>query len=331
MTGEPAMPDPLLSIADLTVEFPTDHGPARAVDRVSLAVTRGEVLGVVGESGCGKSMTALSVLRLVPSPGRITSGEIRFVGQDLLSLPLRALQALRGRKIAMIFQEPMTALNPVLTVGEQIAEMLRLHLRVSRSEAKTRAIELLRLVRIPSPEKRWSEYPHQLSGGMRQRVMIAMAVSCEPDLVFADEPTTALDVTVQAQILDLLADLRERLGMAMVLISHNLGVIAQVAHHVAVMYAGRIVEHTTTTRLFSDPQHPYTRGLLGSLPSLDGRGRRGRLIAIPGTVPSLGASLHGCAFAPRCPLAIDVCRREDPPLETKRPGHLARCWVVGSS
>ncbi|OGW62893.1 MAG: peptide ABC transporter ATP-binding protein [Nitrospirae bacterium RIFCSPHIGHO2_01_FULL_66_17] len=325
------MPDPLLSIADLTVEFPTDHGPARAVDRVSLAVTRGEVLGVVGESGCGKSMTALSVLRLVPPPGRITSGEIRFVGQDLLSLPLRALQALRGRKIAMIFQEPMTALNPVLTVGEQIAEMLRLHLRVSRSEAKTRAIELLRLVRIPSPEKRWSEYPHQLSGGMRQRVMIAMAVSCDPDLVFADEPTTALDVTVQAQILDLLADLRERLGMAMVLISHNLGVIAQVAHHVAVMYAGRIVEHTTTTRLFSDPQHPYTRGLLGSLPSLDGRGRRGRLIAIPGTVPSLGVSLHGCAFAPRCPLAIDVCRREDPPLETKRPGHLARCWVVGSS
>jgi oligopeptide/dipeptide ABC transporter ATP-binding protein len=331
MTGESAMPDPLLSIANLTVEFPTDYGPARAVDRVSLAVARGEVLGVVGESGCGKSMTALSVLRLVPPPGRITSGEIRFVGQDLLSLPLRALQALRGRKIAMIFQEPMTALNPVLTVGEQIAEMLRLHLRVSRSEAKARAIELLRLVRIPSPEKRWSEYPHQLSGGMRQRVMIAMAVSCEPDLVFADEPTTALDVTVQAQILDLLADLRERLGMAMVLISHNLGVIAQVAHHVVVMYAGRIVEHTTTTRLFSDPQHPYTRGLLGSLPSLDGRGRRGRLIAIPGTVPSLGASLHGCAFAPRCPLAIDICRREDPPLEAKRPGHLARCWVVGSA
>ena len=206
------MPEPLLTIADLTVEFPTAHGPARAVDRVSLAVARGEVLGVVGESGCGKSMTALSVLRLVPPPGRIASGEIRFIGQDLLSLPLRALQALRGRKIAMIFQEPMTALNPVLTVGEQIAEMLRLHLRVSRSEAKARAIELLRLVRIPSPEKRWSEYPHQLSGGMRQRVMIAMAVSCEPDLVFADEPTTALDVTVQAQILDLLADLRERLG-----------------------------------------------------------------------------------------------------------------------
>jgi oligopeptide/dipeptide ABC transporter ATP-binding protein len=321
------MPDPLLDISDLTVEFPTHRGPARAVDRLSLTVAKGEVLGLVGESGCGKSVTALSVLRLVPPPGRITAGRIQFLDHDLLALPLRAVQAVRGKRIAMIFQEPMTALNPVLTVGQQIAEMLRLHLRASRSDAKARAIDLLRLVGIPSPEKRWSEYPHQLSGGMRQRVMIAMAVSCEPDLVFADEPTTALDVTVQAQILGLLADLRERLGMAMVLISHNLGVIAQVTHRVAVMYAGRIVEQTTTAQLFADPQHPYTRGLLGSLPRFDDRGRR-RLTAIPGTVPPLGAIRSGCTFAPRCPLVVDPCRRDEPLLEIKRPGHHARCWVV---
>jgi oligopeptide/dipeptide ABC transporter ATP-binding protein len=323
------MSDPLLAVTDLTVEFPTSHGPARAVDRVDLTLIKGEVLGLVGESGCGKSMTALSALRLVPPPGRITSGRIRFLDQDLLTLPARAIQALRGKRISMIFQEPMTALNPVLTVGEQIAEMVRLHLRASRSEAKTRTIDLLKLVGIPSPDKRWSEYPHQLSGGMRQRVMIAMAVSCDPDLVFADEPTTALDVTVQAQILDLLAGLRERLGMSMVMISHNLGVIAQVAHNVAVMYAGRIVEYTSTKELFADPQHPYTRGLLGSLPHYGERGRRQqRLNAIPGTVPPLGGVGKGCAFAPRCPLMVDRCTRDEPPLEPKRPGHETRCWVV---
>lgn len=323
------MPDPLLAVTDLTVEFPTARGPARAVDRVDLTLIKGEVLGLVGESGCGKSMTALSALRLVPPPGRITSGRIRFLDQDLLTLPARAIQALRGKRISMIFQEPMTALNPVLTVGEQIAEMLRLHLRASRSEAKTRTIDLLKLVGIPSPDKRWSEYPHQLSGGMRQRVMIAMAVSCDPDLVFADEPTTALDVTVQAQILDLLAGLRERLGMSMVMISHNLGVIAQVAHNVAVMYAGRIVEYTSTKELFADPQHPYTRGLLGSLPRYGERGRRQqRLNAIPGAVPPLGGVGKGCAFAPRCAFVIDRCRQDEPPLEPKRPGHETRCWVV---
>jgi oligopeptide/dipeptide ABC transporter ATP-binding protein len=285
-------------------------------------------LGVVGESGCGKSMTALAVLRLVPPPGQITGGRILLDGQDLLTLPPMTLQAIRGKRIAMIFQEPMTALNPVLTVGEQIAEMLRRHLKHTRADARTRTIELLRLVGIPSPEKRWADYPHQLSGGMRQRVMIAMAISCDPDIVFADEPTTALDVTVQAQILNLLRDLRERLGMAMVFISHNLGVIAQVAHRVAVMYAGRVVEETTTQRLFTDPRHPYTKGLLASLPPSDLRaGRLQRLEAIAGAVPALGAIPTGCAFAPRCPLAEARCAH-DPPFDASGDGHRTRCWLV---
>ena len=321
------MPESLLDVRDLTVEFPTATGPARAVDQVTFRVVKGDVVGLVGESGCGKSLTALSVLGLVPPPGRASGDRIDFLGQNLLLASPRAMQALRGKHLAMIFQEPMTALNPVLTVGYQIAEALRLHLRMSRAEAKARTIELLRLVGIPSPDKRWSDYPHQLSGGMRQRVMIAMAISCEPDLIFADEPTTALDVTIQAQILDLLADLRARLGMAMVLISHNLGVIAQVAQRVAVMYAGRIVESTDTTQLFSDPQHPYTRGLLGSLPRLVD-GPRQRLTAIPGVVPQLGTVQRGCRFAPRCPIAIDRCFHEEPPLELKRPEHFTRCWLV---
>ncbi|MEO5656484.1 MAG: ABC transporter ATP-binding protein [Nitrospiria bacterium] len=321
-------PPVLLDINDLTIEFPTANGPARAVDRLNLTVLQGEVVGLVGESGCGKSMTALSVLRLVPPPGRVTGGRIRLEGDDLLSLPGHVMHTIRGRRIAMIFQEPMTALNPVLTVGHQIAEMLRLHLGLSRSDAKAKTVELLRLVGIPSPDKRWGEYPHQLSGGMRQRVMIAMAISCDPDLIFADEPTTALDVTVQAQILDLLAGLRERLGTAMVLISHNLGVIAQVAQSVAVMYAGRIVEHAETTRLFADPRHPYTRGLLASLPRLDAGGRPRRLNAIAGNVPPLGAVQRGCRFADRCPLVITRCTEEEPPLETTSPGHRTRCWLV---
>lgn len=319
---------PLLRLIDLSVEFPTASGPARAVDRVTLDISKGEVLGMVGESGCGKSMTALAVLRLVPQPGRIVEGRVLLEERDLLAAPPVALQAVRGKRIAMIFQEPMTALNPVITVGEQIAEMIRLHLRLSRAAAKARTVELLRLVGIPSPDKRWADYPHQLSGGMRQRIMIAMAISCDPDVVFADEPTTALDVTVQAQILDLLADLRERLGMAMVLISHNLGVIAQVAHRVVVMYAGRIVEETTTRRLFTDPRHPYTQGLLASLPPADLRsGRPRRLSAIPGTVPTLGAIPGGCAFAPRCPLVMARCT-QDPPLIPTHPDHRARCWLV---
>jgi oligopeptide/dipeptide ABC transporter ATP-binding protein len=300
------------------------------VDLINLTVAKGEVLGVVGESGCGKSMTALAVLRLVPPPGRITGGRVLLDGRDLLTLPPVELQQVRGKRIAMIFQEPMTALNPVMTVGEQIAEMIRLHLRLARAAAKSRTIELLRLVGIPSPDKRWAEYPHQLSGGMRQRVMIAMAVSCDPDLIFADEPTTALDVTVQAQILDLLEDLRARLGMAMVLISHNLGVIAQVAHRVAVMYAGRIVEETTTRRLFADPQHPYTRGLLASLPPADLRAAHGgRLTAISGAVPVLGAIPSGCAFAPRCPIVVERCA-QDPPLEPTGTDHRTRCWLAGA-
>ncbi|MFZ5863074.1 MAG: ABC transporter ATP-binding protein [Nitrospirota bacterium] len=336
MRGQPASvgvttsptPTPLLRISDLTVEFPTAAGPARAVNLVNIDVARGEVLGVVGESGCGKSMTALAVLRLIPPPGRISGGRILLDGQDLRSLPPIALQAIRGKRIAMIFQEPMTALNPVLTVGDQIAEMLRRHVRHTRADARTRTIELLRLVGIPAPERRWTEYPHQLSGGMRQRVMIAMAISCDPDIVFADEPTTALDVTVQAQILGLLRDLRERLGMAMVFISHNLGVIAQVAHRVAVMYAGRIVEEATTQTLFTQPLHPYTQGLLASLPPADLRaGRLHRLEAITGVVPALGAIPTGCAFTPRCPYAEVRCVT-DPPFVDSGDAHRTRCWLV---
>jgi oligopeptide/dipeptide ABC transporter ATP-binding protein len=323
-----ATPYPLLRISDLTVEFPTAAGPARAVNQVSLDVARGEVLGVVGESGCGKSMTALAVLGLVPPPGRISGGRILLEGQDLRMLPPVALQTIRGKRIAMIFQEPMTALNPVLTVGEQIAEMLRRHLALTRADARIRTIELLRLVGIPSAETRWAEYPHQLSGGMRQRVMIAMAISCDPDVVFADEPTTALDVTVQAQILDLLRDLRDRLGMALVFISHNLGVIAQVAHRVAVMYAGRIVEEAPTRQLFTHPRHPYTQGLLASLPPADLRaGRLQRLEGITGVVPALGAIPAGCAFSARCPLVESRCV-QDPPFVDTGDGHRARCWLV---
>jgi oligopeptide/dipeptide ABC transporter ATP-binding protein len=328
--GVPTAPvsHPLLRISDLTVEFPAARGPARAVDRVSLDVSRGEVLGVVGESGCGKSMTALAVLGLVPAPGRIAGGRVLLDGQDLLTIPPIALQQIRGKRIGMIFQEPMTALNPVLTVGEQIAESIRHHLKFSRADAKARTIELLRLVGIPSAESRWDEYPHRLSGGMRQRVMIAMAIACDPDVVFADEPTTALDVTVQAQILTLLRDLRERLGMAMVFISHNLGVIAQVAHRVAVMYAGRIVEETTAARLFAQPQHPYTKGLLASLPPADFHvGRTDRLSAIPGAVPVLGSIPGGCAFAPRCPMVMERCAQE-PPLLSTGDDHLTRCWLA---
>jgi oligopeptide/dipeptide ABC transporter ATP-binding protein len=325
-TVDPAV----LNIKNLKTQFHTAEGVVRAVDGIDLTVRPGRVLGIVGESGSGKSVTALSVLQLIPQPpGRIVSGEVWFNGTDLLTLKENQMQKIRGKRIAMIFQEPMTSLNPVFTIGDQISEMLRLHLKMSRKDARDRTIELLDLVGIPSSDRRIDEYPHQLSGGMRQRVMIAMAISCNPEIVFADEPTTALDVTIQAQILVLLDELRERLGMSLVLISHDLGVIAEVAHDVAIMYAGRIVEEAGTEELFSQPLHPYTQGLLASLPRFDKTGgRRERLQAIPGIVPKLTETMPGCRFTPRCSVAISHCGQEEPPLEEIRPGHRVRCWVA---
>jgi len=320
----------VLSIRNLKTQFHTAEGVVRAVDGIDLTVRSGTVLGLVGESGSGKSVTALSVIRLIPQPpGRIVSGQALFNGHDLLTLKENEMQKIRGKRIAMIFQEPMTSLNPVFSVGNQIAEMLRLHLKMNRKEARNRTIELLDLVGIPSADRRVDDFPHQLSGGMRQRVMIAMAISCNPEIIFADEPTTALDVTIQAQILVLLEELRKRIGMALVLISHDLGVIAEVAHEVAIMYAGRILEETATEELFSHPLHPYTQGLLASLPRFDkAGGRRERLQAIPGTVPKLTEPLTGCQFTPRCPVAIPRCSLEEPPLKEIRPGHKVRCWVA---
>ncbi len=324
------MSRPLLRVKNLSTQFHTSEGVVQAVDGVDLTIASGKVTGLVGESGSGKTVTALSVLRLVPEPpGRIVSGEVLFNGADLLTLTETEMQKIRGKRIAMIFQEPMTSLNPVFTIGNQISEMLRLHLKMNRVEAHRRTVELLDLVGIPSADRRASEYPHQLSGGMRQRVMIAMAISCNPDLIFADEPTTALDVTIQAQILVLLERLRERFGMGMVLISHDLGVIAEVADQVAIMYAGRIVEETGTVELFANPLHPYTKGLLSSLPRFDASGgRKERLAAIPGTVPKLSDLPSGCKFTPRCPVAIPHCSQEEPPLKEISPGHRVRCWVA---
>ncbi len=322
------MTEPLLTISNLSTGFETDSGLLTAVDGISLDVGAGRVLGVVGESGCGKTMTALSVMRIVPPPGRVLGGSIRFQGTELLTLPEREMQRVRGRRIAMIFQEPMTALNPVLTVGEQVAEMLRHHLRMSRAEARSRTIELFDQVGIPSPADRYGAYPHQLSGGLRQRVMIAMAISCRPALIFADEPTTALDVTIQAQILVLLRRLQQELGLSLVLISHDLGVIAEMADEVAVMYAGRIVERTTTERLFAEPLHPYTQGLLQSMPRRTPRDRQRRLAAIPGVVPKLSQLPSGCTFHPRCPVAVSRCSSEEPELKRLGPSHEVRCWVA---
>ncbi|HEY5594513.1 MAG TPA: ABC transporter ATP-binding protein [Nitrospiria bacterium] len=320
----------VLTIKNLKTQFHTSEGVVRAVDGIDLTVRSGTVLGVVGESGSGKSVTALSVMRLIPQPpGKIVSGEALFNGADLLALEEKEMQKIRGKRIAMIFQEPMTSLNPVFTIGNQISEMLRHHLKMSRKDARNRTIELLDLVGIPSADRRVNDYPHQLSGGMRQRVMIAMAISCNPEIVFADEPTTALDVTIQAQILVLLEELRERLGMSLVLISHDLGVIAEVAHEVAIMYAGRIVEEAGTEELFAHPLHPYTQGLLASLPRFDkAGGRRERLRAIPGTVPRMTENLPGCKFTPRCGVAVSHCSKEEPPLKEIRPGHRVRCWVA---
>jgi len=312
--------------------FFTRDGIVRAVDGVSFQVMPGETLAIVGESGCGKSVTALSVLRLVPSPpGRIVGGHIRFGGRDLLALSEAEMRDVRGNEISMIFQEPMTSLNPVMTIGAQISETLRLHQDLSKSAAFDKAIDMLRLVRIPEPKQRAREYPHQLSGGMRQRAMIAMALACNPKVLIADEPTTALDVTIQAQILDLILELQQRLGTAVVLITHDLGVVAETAQRVIVMYAGRKVEEAEVEPLFGEPLHPYTHGLLGSIPQLALLGggsaaANGRLQEIPGMVPALNNLPPGCSFAPRCPFADDRCRSFYPPYEQKRPGHWAACW-----
>ncbi len=314
----------LLAIEGLRTTFRQPMGEVAAVDGVDLSLAHGETLGVVGESGCGKSVLSLSIMRLVPPPGRIAAGSIRFEGTDLLSLPPSTMRGLRGNRIAMIFQEPMTSLNPVFTVGRQITEAMRAHDRsLGQRTLRSRAIEALARVRIPTPERRFDEYPHQLSGGMRQRVMIAMALACRPDLLIADEPTTALDVTVQAEILGLLGELQRETGMAIVLITHDLGVVAEVADRVAVMYAGRIVEEAPTISLFDDPQHPYTLGLLGSIPRLDQAHER--LLAIEGSVPPPFALPPGCRFHPRCVFVAPECAMRDPPLATLGPGHRVAC------
>ncbi len=317
---------PLLDVRGLTMHFFLEDGVARAVDGVSFSLDRGRVLGLVGESGCGKSMTALSLIRLVPPPGRIVAGRVLLDDQDLLELSEREMRAVRGAGLAMVFQEPMTSLNPVFTVGSQIAEAIRLHTELGRKQAWARAVELLGEVGIPDPARRAGEYPHRLSGGMRQRVMIAMAISCAPRVLIADEPTTALDVTIQAEILDLLRTLRRRRGMSVLLITHDLGVVAQQADEVAIMYAGRIVEHAPVVEVFELPQHPYTQLLLAAMPTLGAH--RERLATIPGQVPDLRHLPSGCHFRDRCPRAIDRCAEIDPPLEEKAPGHTAACIRV---
>ena len=321
----------LLEIENLQTHFFTADGVVRAVDGVSYSVRSGETLGVVGESGCGKSVTALSILRLVANPpGRIVGGAIRFEGTDLLGLSEPEMEGIRGNDISMIFQEPMTSLNPLFTVGKQISEVIALHQGLSRRDAMHKAVEMLRSVKMPEPERRAQAYPHQLSGGMRQRVMIAMALSCNPKLLIADEPTTALDVTIQAQILDLMRELQDTLGMAVIFITHDMGVVAENADRVVVMYAGRKVEEAQVDDLFEQPGHPYTKGLLGSIPHLDVAARtdtrRARLNEIKGMVPSLARLPQGCTFAPRCAMAIDECRRTYPPLKEHRPGHWVACW-----
>ncbi|WP_374446986.1 ABC transporter ATP-binding protein [Stella sp.] len=315
----------LLDVRDLKTYFKTEGGLFRAVDGVSFQVSRGRTLGIVGESGCGKSVTSLSIMGLVPRPPGIQAGgEILFEGEDLLKKRPAELRKIRGGAISMIFQEPMTSLNPVFTVGDQITEAITAHMAVSAAEARERAIEMLKRVRIPSPERRIDDYPHQMSGGMRQRVMIAMALACGPKLLIADEPTTALDVTIQAQILDLMRTLRDETGTSIILITHDLGVIAELADTVVVMYAGKIVESAPVGALFADPQHPYTIGLMGSIPKLEET--RTRLASIEGTVPPPFALPEGCRFNPRCPFADDRCRREEPPLRTLRDDHAVACW-----
>jgi peptide/nickel transport system ATP-binding protein len=321
--GEPAAP--LLELRDLRTYFAVDDGEFHAVDGVSFTLRAGRTLGIVGESGCGKSVTALSIMGLVPQPpGRIAGGEVLLEGADLLRLPAAALRELRGNRMSMIFQEPMTSLNPAFTIGDQIIEGILRHRDVSPREARERAIEMLRRVRIPAPEQRIDDYPHKLSGGMRQRAMIAMALACDPKLLIADEPTTALDVTVQAQILDLMRALRDETGAAIILITHDLGVIAELAQDVIVMYAGKVVERADVATLFADPQHPYTVGLLGSIPKL--HADQPRLATIEGMVPNPLDMPSGCRFNPRCPFAVEKCRAAEPPLAEVKPGHFAACW-----
>ena len=321
------MTTPLLEIENLHTYFYTDNGVARAVDGVSFSVGVGETVGVVGESGCGKSVTALSILRLVRPPGRIETGSVmRFEGRDLLGLEEREMQHVRGNRIAMVFQEPMTALNPVFTVGDQIGEVARIHANASKREAWAKAIEMLKLVGIPAPEQRAGEYPHQLSGGMRQRVVIAMALVMNPALIIADEPTTALDVTIQAQILELLADLTRRLGTSVLLITHDLGVVAENCTRVIVMYAGEVVEEASTVDLFARAHHPYTEGLLGAMPRVGGE--KDRLATIPGTVPAPTDWPKGCRFRDRCPYSWERCAAEHPPLYQIAGGHTSRCHLA---
>jgi peptide/nickel transport system ATP-binding protein len=321
--------DLVLDVKNLQTVFFTNSGLFKAVDDVSFSVRRGETLAIVGESGCGKSVSALSIMRLVPDPpGRIVGGSVMLEGTDLLGLDEAAMRAIRGNRISMIFQEPMTSLNPVMRIGDQITEAVRLHRDMTGKQAWKQAVDMLRLVRIPEPERRAVEYPHQLSGGMRQRAMIAMALSCRPALLIADEPTTALDVTIQAQILALIVELQKELGTGLILITHDLGVVAQTAQRVIVMYAGKKVEEATVEALFENPRHPYTRGLMASMPAVISLGAKtdARLTEIPGMVPSLTNLPAGCAFAPRCRLAIDRCRQEYPPLQDFGDNHFSACW-----
>jgi peptide/nickel transport system ATP-binding protein len=322
----------LLEVENLQTHFRTPDGVNRAVDGVSFHVEEGETLAIVGESGCGKSVTAMSILRLIPEPPGKIAGAIRLQGRDLMTLDDRAMRGIRGNDISMIFQEPMTSLNPVLSIGWQLGETLRLHQRLDHKAAQAHAMDMLNLVGISEPGRRLCEYPHQMSGGMRQRVMIAMALACNPKLLIADEPTTALDVTIQAQILDLMAELKRRIGAAIVLITHDLGVVAEVAERVMVMYAGRKVEEAPVVALFRAPRHPYTQGLLGAVPKLGSSltGTETRLAEIPGTVPSLKRRIVGCVFAGRCPRVTELCRQVAPALELKAPGHLAACHYAAA-
>ena len=329
-TTRPSSDERVLAVDDLTVRFYTRDGIVRAVNGISLNISRGETLGIVGESGCGKSVTSLAVMGLIPQPpGRIESGSIRMEGRNLLNLTEKEMRKVRGNEISMIFQEPMTSLNPVLTIGFQISETLMLHQGFSKKEAFVKAEEFLNIVQFPEAARRLNEYPHQMSGGMRQRAMIAMALSCNPKILIADEPTTALDVTIQAQILHLMVDIKKRLQTAIIMITHDLGVIAEMADRVMVMYAGSKVEEATVHRLFDHPLHPYTRGLMASIPSIDAPAEPEtvrRLEEIPGIVPSLRQDIVGCAFAPRCKFGKDRCRHDAPPLEEHVTGHWAACW-----
>jgi peptide/nickel transport system ATP-binding protein/oligopeptide transport system ATP-binding protein len=320
----------LLRVQELKTYFYTFEGIARAVDDVSFHLSKGETLGLVGESGCGKSVTALSIMRLIPEPpGRVVHGTIDFDGINLLKLPMSEMRGIRGNRISMIFQEPMTSLNPVFTIGDQISEMFVLHQKLSKKESWGRTIEMLGLVQIPSPERRVHEYPHQLSGGMRQRAMIAMALSCDPEILIADEPSTALDVTIQAQVIDLMVQLKKDFDAAIILITHDLGVVAEIAQRIEVMYAGKVVEEAQTLAIFEDPKHPYTRGLLKSIPKLGQRARHGRqrLQEISGIVPSLYELPSGCSFYPRCPDAVAVCQEQAPDLIDLGGAHWVRCWL----